>query len=91
MVEILLDTADGASDTIFNITGAMKEISQNLQQQQMDEKNKQLINSTTIKLETQGSAIKTHASKNRNLIQKGLKTSYIFSLLPLFYIYSKSI
>ncbi|XP_042026404.1 uncharacterized protein LOC121773581 isoform X1 [Salvia splendens] len=82
VVEILLDTADGASDTIFKITGAMKEISQNLQQQ-MDEKNKQLMNSTTIKLETQGSAIKTHASKNRDLIQKGLKTSYAMTTVTI--------
>ncbi|XP_057771264.1 uncharacterized protein LOC130991190 isoform X2 [Salvia miltiorrhiza] len=81
VIDILLDTADGASSTIFNITGAMKEISHNLQQ--VDDKTKKLINSTTIKLETQASSIKTHATENRQLIQNGLKTSYAVTTVTI--------
>lgn len=82
MIDIILNTADGASGTIFNITGAMKEISRNLQE--VDGKTNQLLNTTTIKLDNQASSIKTHATENRHLIQKGLKISYVTSTLPLF-------
>lgn len=81
VINIILNTADGASDTIFNITGAMKEISRNLQE--VDGKPNQLLNTTTIKLDSQASSIKTHATENRQLIHKSLKTSYVTSMLPL--------
>ncbi|KAH6770339.1 hypothetical protein C2S52_015142 [Perilla frutescens var. hirtella] len=81
VIGIILDTADGASSTIYNITGAMKEINTRLKE--VDGKGNDLITSTTQKLETQASDIKTHASKNKHLIQKGLKTSYAITTVMI--------
>ncbi|KAH6798531.1 hypothetical protein C2S51_035015 [Perilla frutescens var. frutescens] len=81
VIGIILDTADGASSTIYNITGAMKEINTRLKE--VDGKGNDLITSTTQKLETQASDIKTHASKNKHLVQKGLKTSYAITTVMI--------
>lgn len=83
VINIILDTAEDASSTIYNITGAMKEISSNLKEVDANANATKLIISTTQKLETQASDIKTHASKNRHLSQKALKTSYVSSMLSL--------
>lgn len=74
VVNIIIDTADDASGTIYNTTGPMKEIRDNLQSSNVSsEQASSFLTSTSQKLDDQAADIERQARKNRRLIQKGLK------------------
>lgn len=73
MVDILIDTADNASDTIYNTTEAMKDMSNSLAAVNESGDATEFLTSTSKKLDTQADDIHRQAKKNRRLINKGLK------------------
>ncbi|RZC93699.1 hypothetical protein C5167_016329 [Papaver somniferum] len=77
IMHIIVDTADGASDTIHNVTGAMRNIPDNLGRNQNKTGTFGFPNSTTEKLDTEASEIRRQAKKNRDMIEKGLSIMYI--------------
>ncbi|KAI3889023.1 hypothetical protein MKX03_012456 [Papaver bracteatum] len=77
IMHVIVDTADGASDTIHNVTGAMRSIPDNLGKVQNKTETFGFLNSTTEKLDTEASEIRRQAKKNRDMIQKGLSIMYI--------------
>ncbi|XP_021655631.2 uncharacterized protein LOC110646491 isoform X2 [Hevea brasiliensis] len=84
VVNIIIDTADGASETIYNTTGAMKEIRDNLQASNVSaEQASSFLTSTSQKLDDQAADIERQARKNRRLIEKGLKIVYIITTVTI--------
>ncbi|KAI3919448.1 hypothetical protein MKW98_030159 [Papaver atlanticum] len=77
IMHVIVDTADGASDTIHNVTGAMRNIPDNLGKVQNKTETFGFPNSTTEKLDTEASEIRRQAKKNRDMIEKGLSIMYI--------------
>ncbi|KAI3980451.1 hypothetical protein MKX01_038623 [Papaver californicum] len=77
IMHIIVDTADGASDTIHNVTGAMRNIPNDLGTTQNKTEIIGFPNSTTEKLDTEASEIRRQAKKNRDMIEKGLSIMYI--------------
>ncbi|KAJ8774779.1 hypothetical protein K2173_017225 [Erythroxylum novogranatense] len=95
VLDIIIDTANGASDTIYNTTGAMKGIRDNL-----GSTNESIIEnfgasgksisdasfflmSTSEKLDAEAANIRRQARKNSRLIDKGLKIVYIVITLTI--------
>ncbi|XP_050227720.1 uncharacterized protein LOC126677219 isoform X2 [Mercurialis annua] len=80
VVNIIIDTADGASGTIYNTTGAMREIRDNLESSNATTKQAStFLTSTSEQLDSQADEIHRQARKNRRLIDKGLKIVYIIT------------
>ncbi|KDP43896.1 hypothetical protein JCGZ_20906 [Jatropha curcas] len=80
VVKIIIDTANGASGTIYNTTGAMKEIRDNLDASNVSvEQASSFLTSTSKELDDQAADIQRQARKNRRLIDKGLKIVYIIT------------
>lgn len=77
VVDIIMETANKASVTIYNTTGAMRNIRQNLETTGVSVQASYLLNSTSDKLDTEAADIERQARKNRRLIEKGLKMVYI--------------
>ncbi|KAI3886551.1 hypothetical protein MKW92_051951 [Papaver armeniacum] len=77
IMHIIVDTADGASATLHNVTGAMRNIPDNLGTNQNKTGTFVFPNSTTEKIDTEASEIKRQAKKNRDMIEKGLSIMYI--------------
>ena len=78
VIDIIIDTADDASDTIYNTTGAMREMSVTLESVNADPETTRFLTSTSQRLDVQADDIARQASKNRRLIEKGLKIVYVF-------------
>ncbi|XP_065868670.1 uncharacterized protein [Euphorbia lathyris] len=78
VVDIIIDTADNASVTIYNTTGAMKEIRDNLDSSNVTSgQASSFLTDTSQTLDDQANDIARQARKNRRLIDKGLKIVYI--------------
>ncbi|OVA03045.1 hypothetical protein BVC80_1807g17 [Macleaya cordata] len=77
VMNIIIETADGASDTIYNVTGAMRNIRDNLGTTEDGAEAIGFLNSTSQSLDTEAAEISRQAKKNRDLIEKGLKIVYI--------------
>ncbi|KAL0366640.1 UNVERIFIED_CONTAM: hypothetical protein Sradi_3554100 [Sesamum radiatum] len=77
VIDIIIDTADEASNTIYNTTGAMKEMSSTLGEVNGSAGATGFLISTSQSLNAQAADIARQASKNRRLIDKGLKIVYI--------------
>ncbi|XP_011073937.1 uncharacterized protein LOC105158774 [Sesamum indicum] len=77
VIDIIIDTADEASNTIYNTTGAMKEMSSTLGEVNGSSGATSFLISTSRSLDAQAADIARQASKNRRLIDKGLKIVYI--------------
>lgn len=71
VVSIIMNTANGASESIYNTTGAMKEIKDNLGNSGSEAAD--FITSTTEELDVEAAEIQRQAGKNRRLIDNGLK------------------
>ncbi|CAK7322660.1 unnamed protein product [Dovyalis caffra] len=78
VVDIIIDTANDASKTMYNTTGAMKEMKQNLgaSNQSTATRASSFLTSTSEKLDVEAANIHRQARKNRRLIDKGLKIVY---------------
>lgn len=83
IIDIIIDTADEASDTIYKTTGAMKEMSTKLEDVDGSSDATDFLTSTSTRLDSQASDIARQASKHRNLIHKGLKIVYIVTTVAI--------
>lgn len=79
VIDIIIDTADDASDTIYNTTGAMREMSVTLESVNADPETTRFLTSASQKLDVQADDIARQASKNRRLIDNGLKIVYVYN------------
>lgn len=81
VVDIIIDTADDASETIYNTTGAMKDIRDNLDSSNVSSASQasSFLTSTSETLDNQADDIARQARKNRRLIEKGLKIVHIIT------------
>lgn len=73
MVNIVIDTANDATETIYNTTGAMRDMSINLEVSNENSQASGFLITTSQKLDSQAADIQREAKKNRQLIDKGLK------------------
>ncbi|XP_028111720.1 uncharacterized protein LOC114310019 isoform X2 [Camellia sinensis] len=81
VVDIVINTANDASQTIYNTTGAMKDISTNLEVSNGSSSYTGLLTSTSQKLDSEAAVIQRQAKKNRHAINKGLKIVYILTVV----------
>jgi hypothetical protein len=73
VVNIIINTANEASETIYNTTGLMKDIPNNLGAAGGSSDASGFLTSTSQKLDVQAAEIQRQAKKNRHLIDKGLR------------------
>ncbi|KAJ0937694.1 putative transmembrane protein [Helianthus annuus] len=79
IIDIIIDTADDASTTIYNTTGAMKMTRANLQGTNVDASTTRFLESTSRQLDSTADDIQRQARKNRHKIDLGLRILYIVS------------
>lgn len=72
-VNIIIKTANEASETIQNTTGALKGMESNFMEANVTAETSVNLDSTTEKLDDASANIEKQARKNRRLINKGLK------------------
>ncbi|KAF3455748.1 hypothetical protein FNV43_RR00390 [Rhamnella rubrinervis] len=84
VVNIIIDTANEASESIYNTTGAMKEIRDNLGDfGAINNEAADFLTSTSRKLDVEAADIQKQARKNRRLIDKSLKIVYIITITTI--------
>ncbi|KAI3470162.1 hypothetical protein Pfo_026825 [Paulownia fortunei] len=83
VIDVIIDAADEASDTIHNTTGAMKDMSSSLREVDGSSEATDFLTSTSQRLDTQAANIETQASKNRGLIDKGLNIVYAITTMTI--------
>ncbi|XP_059632936.1 uncharacterized protein LOC132275453 [Cornus florida] len=84
VVDIIIDTANEATKTIYNTTGAMKDISTNLQgTNSSDPEASTFLNTTSQQLDSTAADIHRQARKNRRLIDTLLKIMYIVTMVVI--------
>ncbi|QCE09102.1 uncharacterized protein LOC114183598 [Vigna unguiculata] len=76
-VNIIIKTANEASETIQNTTGALKDMESNFMEANVTAETSVDIDSTTEKLDDASANIEKQARKNRRLINKGLKLVFV--------------
>uniref|UniRef100_A0A251VAX9 Transmembrane protein n=1 Tax=Helianthus annuus TaxID=4232 RepID=A0A251VAX9_HELAN len=79
IIDIIIDTADDASTTIYNTTGAMNMTRANLQGTNVDASTTRFLESTSRQLDSTADDIQRQARKNRHKIDLGLRILYIVS------------
>lgn len=72
-VNIIIRTANEASKTLYNTTGALKDIHSKLEGSTMGNVASYILGSVSDKLDDESAIIEMQASKNRRLIHKGLR------------------
>ncbi|KAK6146326.1 hypothetical protein DH2020_020195 [Rehmannia glutinosa] len=77
VIDVIIDAAEKASDTIHNTTGAMKDMNSSLTQVDGSSKATEFLTLTSQRLDSQATNIERQAYKNRDLIDKGL--NFIFA------------
>lgn len=83
VIDIIINTADDASTTIYNATGAMKEMNLSLGGVSGSSEATRFLTSTSRKLNDEADDIERQASKNRRLIDKGIKIVYIVTTVTI--------
>ncbi|GLT69783.1 hypothetical protein SLA2020_419080 [Shorea laevis] len=83
VVNIIINTANEASETIYNTTGAMKDITNNLEAAGGSGDASGFLISTSEKLNVEAADIQRQAKKNRHLIDKGLRIVYITTTVTI--------
>ncbi|PON63560.1 Transmembrane protein [Parasponia andersonii] len=83
VVDIVIDTANEASETIYNTTGAMKVIRDNLEASGTSIEAEVFLTSTSQELDVEAADIHRQAKKNRHKIDKGLKIVFIVTTLTI--------
>ncbi|MCD7472476.1 hypothetical protein HAX54_013723 [Datura stramonium] len=81
VVDIIIDTADGASETIHTTTGALREVNTDLAHTNIGDEAAHFLIPTSTSLDRQAADIHREATKNRCLIEKGLEILYIVTTL----------
>nr|POE70379.1 hypothetical protein CFP56_52619 [Quercus suber] len=79
VVNIIINTANEASETIHNTTEAMNNIANNLETSSENSEASSFLTSTSKKLNVEAADIQMQAKKNRRLIDKGLRIVYILT------------
>ncbi|KAJ6366558.1 hypothetical protein OIU77_003026 [Salix suchowensis] len=84
-VDIIIDTANDAWKTMYNTTGAMKDMKKNLGVSNLRAaaRASTFLTTTSEKLDAEASDIQRQAQKNRRLIEKGLKIVYIVTTVTI--------
>ncbi|XP_055820015.1 uncharacterized protein LOC129888964 [Solanum dulcamara] len=77
VVDIIIDTADGASETIYTTTNAMREMKSGLEGTDIGQEASNFLIPTSSRLDRQADDISREARKNRRLIEKLLNIVYI--------------
>lgn len=72
-MNIIINTANEASETIHNTTEAMNNIANNLETSSENSEASSFLTSTSKKLDVEAADIQMQAKKNRHLIDKGLR------------------
>ncbi|XVE84472.1 hypothetical protein DITRI_Ditri17bG0016200 [Diplodiscus trichospermus] len=83
VVNIIIHTANEASETIYNTTGAMKEMRDKLGETNGTGEATTFLTSTSQKLDVEAADIARHARKNRRLIDNGLKIVFIVTTVAI--------
>lgn len=92
VVKIIIETANGASNTIQNTTSAMKDMISNLEASRTTGRSYSIqetsgtLTSTSHNLDAQAANIQWQANKNRLLIHKGLNIVYFYLSLTSLYL-----
>lgn len=88
VIDVIIDAANEASGTIYDITGAMKNMSNSLREVERSSQATDFINSTSQRLDTQAADIERNASDDRDLIYKGMKIVYVFPLTLFMFLFA---
>ncbi|KAF3628892.1 putative protein SHORT-ROOT-like [Capsicum annuum] len=83
VVDIIIDTADGASETIYTTTEAMREMNSGLEGTDIGQEASNFLIPTSTSLNSQADDIHREARKNRRLIDKLLKIVYIVTTVVI--------
>ncbi|KAK7325085.1 hypothetical protein VNO77_29154 [Canavalia gladiata] len=78
-VNIIIKTANEASETIHNTTGALKDMENNFMEANVNAEASVYLDSTTERLDDASANIEKQAKKNRRLINKGLKLVFVIT------------
>ncbi|KAL3583225.1 hypothetical protein D5086_014286 [Populus alba] len=83
--DIIIDTANDAWKTMYNTTGVMKDMKENLgvSKQRAAARASTFLTTTSAKLDAEAADIQRRARKNRHLIDKGLKIVYIVTTVTI--------
>lgn len=76
-VNIIIKTANEASETIHNTTGALKDMESNFMEANVKDEASVNLESTTERLDDASANIEKQARKNRRLINNGLKLVFV--------------
>ncbi|TKY48310.1 hypothetical protein E2542_SST25726 [Spatholobus suberectus] len=80
-VNIIIKTANEASETIHNTTGALKDMESNFMEANVNAEASVILDSTTQRLDDASANIEKQARKNRRLINKGLKLVIVITTM----------
>ncbi|XP_022761596.1 uncharacterized protein LOC111307726 [Durio zibethinus] len=83
VVDIIIHTANEASETIYNTTGAMKEMRDDLGETNGTAEASSFLTSTSEQLDVAAADIARQARKNRRLIDRGLKIVFIVTTVTI--------
>eukprot|EP00258_Populus_trichocarpa_P033021 XP_024449040.1 uncharacterized protein LOC112326043 isoform X2 [Populus trichocarpa] len=85
VVDIIIDTANDAWKTMYNTTGVMKDMKENLgvSKQRAAAQASTFLTTTSAKLDAEAADIQRRARKNRHLIDRGLKIVYIVTTVTI--------
>ncbi|KAL2332232.1 hypothetical protein Fmac_019813 [Flemingia macrophylla] len=78
-VNIIIQTANEASETIHNTTGALKDMESNFMEANVSSETSVNLDSTTERLDDASANIEEKARKNRRLIDKGLRLVFVIT------------
>ena len=73
-MNIIIDTANEASRTIYNTTGAMKDIRDNMAHSHASSEAQGFLTSKSRQLDDEATNLQRQAKNNRQRVDKGLKT-----------------
>ncbi|XP_054813827.1 uncharacterized protein LOC129314407 isoform X2 [Prosopis cineraria] len=82
-VNIIIRTANEASQTLYNTTGALKDVQSKLEGSSVGDQAFHVLTSTTHKLDAESALVEMQASKNRHRIHRGLKIAFIITTVTI--------
>ncbi|KAB2009013.1 hypothetical protein ES319_D10G139000v1 [Gossypium barbadense] len=83
VVDIIIRTANEASDTIYNTTGAMKEMRDSLGDTNGTGEASSFLTTTSRRLDVEADDIARQARKNRRMIDRGLQIVFIVTTVTI--------
>ncbi|XVF37646.1 hypothetical protein REPUB_Repub20aG0027500 [Reevesia pubescens] len=83
VVDIIIQTANEASETIYNTTDVMKEMTENLGQANGTLETSSFLTSTSQRLDVEAANIARQARKNRRLIDRVLDIVFVVTIVTI--------